>query len=91
MNFEHIEHINDILPYIKDEKSILVMNKVAPNGHPYTVIDYVVVTESTFGGDGPRLECRGIAFDGISGKIIRRPLHKFFNYGEKLTHNAIAL
>ena len=84
MNFQHIEHINDILPYIKDEKSILVMNKVAPNGHPYTVIDYVVVTDSTFGGDGPRLECRGIAFDGISGKIIRRPLHKFFNYGEKL-------
>lgn len=29
-----------------------------------------------------RRECRGIIFDG-DGKVIRRPYHKFFNYGEK--------
>jgi RNA ligase len=28
------------------------------------------------------IECRGIAF-GIDGKIVSRPLHKFFNMGEK--------
>jgi len=33
--------------------------------------------------DSPEaLECRGIAFDQ-SGKVISRPLHKFFNVGEK--------
>lgn len=30
-----------------------------------------------------RRECRGIIFDTKTGKLLRRPFHKFFNYGEK--------
>lgn len=30
-----------------------------------------------------RRECRGIAFDAVSGKIVSRPLHKFFNVNER--------
>lgn len=54
----------------------------------YFVFDYVVTTPTTF--DNPiALESRGIAFDK-TGNIISRPLHKFFNMGEKeftLPHN----
>lgn len=30
-----------------------------------------------------RRECRGIAFDTTTGKIVSRPFHKFFNLGER--------
>ncbi|AXQ69246.1 RNA ligase and tail fiber protein attachment catalyst [Caulobacter phage CcrBL9] len=47
----------------------------------YTVIDYRYVLADSF--DEPlRRECRGIKFDE-EGVIIARPLHKFFNWGEK--------
>lgn len=47
----------------------------------YIVFDYVINDSHSF--DNPiALEMRGIAFD-LDGGIVSRPLHKFFNYGEK--------
>lgn len=50
-----------------------------PNG--ITVGCYMFADSDTFNSP-EALECRGIAFDA-SGKIVSRPLHKFFNVGEK--------
>jgi RNA ligase len=89
--FPHIETINDVLPYIKDKDNFIVIDK-----DDYTIIDYVVQSSDTFPnpvikGDTFTTEltehkilreCRGIAFNK-EGKIISRPFHKFFNYGEK--------
>lgn len=47
------------------------------------VCSYVVSMESTFDNEYAR-ECRGIVFDE-DGKVIARPLHKFFNVNEKPT------
>ncbi len=43
---------------------------------------YMIAAENTF--DTPEaLECRGIVFDNLSGTVASRPLHKFFNVGER--------
>lgn len=77
MNFPTISHISDIQPKLADKPEIRFM--VQPNG--ITVACYMFADSDTF--DSPEaLECRGIAFDA-SGKIVSRPLHKFFNVGEK--------
>lgn len=50
-----------------------------PNG--ITVGCYLFSDNQTF--DSPEsLECRGIAFDA-EGRVVSRPLHKFFNLGER--------
>lgn len=43
---------------------------------------YIVSSDSTF-DDAWSRECRGIVFDKTSGRVIGRPLHKFFNVGER--------
>lgn len=71
--------INDIGTFkeqLGDKSEIRFMEQL--NGT--TVCSYIVSTESTF--DNPHaLECRGIVFD-ISGKVIGRPLSKFFNVNQ---------
>jgi len=52
---------------------------VAENG--CTVACYMISEPSTFDSEWAR-ECRGIVF-GPDGKIVGRPLHKFFNLGER--------
>ncbi len=48
------------------------------------IISYVVNSPDVFPeGDAMRLEFRGIMFDKETGDILRRPLHKFFNMGER--------
>ncbi len=43
---------------------------------------YMISAEGTF--DTPWLrECRGIVFDKETGKVVGRPLHKFFNVNER--------
>lgn len=43
---------------------------------------YMISAEGTF--DTPELrECRGIVFDKETGKVVGRPLHKFFNVNER--------
>jgi T4 RnlA family RNA ligase len=75
--FPRIELISDIQPMVADKKEIKFSRQ--PNG--VTVGCYVFCDSHTFDAEGST-ECRGIAFDS-SGKICSRPLHKFFNVGEK--------
>jgi len=76
MTHFHINHIGDVLPHLKDNPEFVVAQRPG-----YTVIDYQFAGAATF--DHPaRIECRGLKFDP-SGRIIARPLHKFFNVGEK--------
>lgn len=72
----HIEHIDDVLPFVSNRQDFVVAHKDG-----YTVIDYVYALPETF--DHPaRIECRGIKF-APDGTILERPLHKFFNVGER--------
>ena len=75
--FPIISHINDLLPYILTKPEINI--KAQPNGT--TTVCYAIAGPSTFDDEYAR-ECRGITF-GSDGKIICRPLHKFFNIGER--------
>lgn len=71
-----IRHINDVLPHVEGRPDFVVADK-----GDYTVIDYVFAGADTF--DHPaRLECRGLKF-AQDGSVLARPLHKFFNIGEK--------
>ena len=84
-NFPTISHINDVLPYIQGRDEFKVMRK-----DWYTVVNYVVNFGETFDWDESdvqgsvmRRECRGLIFDTLSGKLLSRPYHKFFNVGER--------
>ena len=75
--FPSIARISDIAPVVANKKEIRFL--LQPNG--ITLGCYLFMDTNTF--DTPEaLECRGIAFDQ-SGAIVSRPLHKFFNAGEK--------
>lgn len=75
--FPVIRTIADVQPLVAHKKEIKFQTQ--PNG--VTVGCYVFCDNDTF--DTPvALECRGIAFDA-TGAICSRPLHKFFNVGEK--------
>lgn len=80
--FPTITHIDECLAVIKDKPEFI---HVIKDG--YQVINYVMVSNDTFPPvqtkeEAILRECRGIKFD-LDGKIIQRPLHKFFNIGEK--------
>lgn len=75
--FPKIENLNDILPFVKEQEYIGV-NKQS-NGA--TVICYNISNGDSFTNSFEK-EARGITFDA-SGKIISRPLHKFFNLAER--------
>jgi RNA ligase len=79
--YPHIQHIDDVLPFIKDFPEFRVTEK-----DDFTVIDYMITTENTFKDEDPvalaiRKECRGIKFDK-DGFIAARGFEKFFNVGE---------
>lgn len=80
MNFPVIEHIDDLLPHIENNLNVRV--KQQANG--YTVVCYTLGDDKTFSGKEGfwERECRGITFYP-DGKIAHRPLHKFFNVGER--------
>lgn len=71
-----IRHIDDVLPLIEGRKEFVV--KRDPN---YIAIDYAIQFFDTF-DDPRRIELRGIKFHP-GGAIMARPLHKFFNVGER--------
>lgn len=77
MKFPVINHIDDLRPHVQDKKEIRFMEQ--PNGT--TVACYLFSDSNTFDSE-MALECRGITFDSV-GRICSRPLHKFFNLGEK--------
>lgn len=80
MNFLDISHINDIQSKVIYKPEIRWMQQKSV---PITVGCYMYMDSHTF--DEPAaLECRGISFDD-HGRVLSRPLHKFFNVGEKMT------
>ena len=83
--FPEINHIDNVIPHIKNRTEFRVMVK-----DWYTVINYAVNLDTTFEWDSNdvvgstiRRECRGLIFDTKTGVLISRPYHKFFNVGEK--------
>lgn len=84
-NFLHIETLSDLMPFISDKPEFKVMKQ--ENGTQ--VVSYIIATAESFNNKGA-LECRGITFDA-DGKIICRPLHKFFNVNERAETQANVL
>lgn len=75
--FKTIQTLADVQPHVVHKKEIRFQQQA--NG--VTVGCYMFMDSSTF-DSAEALECRGIAFD-TQGRICSRPLHKFFNLGEK--------
>lgn len=83
--FPEIRHIDDLKPFVSHKDEIRFYTQ--KNGAQ--VACYVVSGKDTFDTPLAR-ECRGITFDA-EGKIICRPLHKFFNINEKPTTQLTSL
>lgn len=93
--FPRIEHIDDVLWAIDDCDNIYVAEKEGYNVINYHMLDENTFPPvKTAGGSvkdrerrllkyALRRECRGIIFCSDTGKILRRPYHKFFNVGER--------
>lgn len=84
--FPVIKYISDVLYAISGRDEFVVVDK-----GKYTIINYNVMMADTFPvieepfpmAAAIRRECRGISFCSKTGKILRRPLHKFFNVNER--------
>jgi len=76
MTFPIINHIDDVLLHISGRSEFVVAERDG-----YRVIDYNFALADSF-DDPVRIECRGIKF-APDGRILARPLHKFFNIGER--------
>lgn len=95
-DFPLIENISDVLPAIEGSSEFIVAERegyTVINYHVVTTDTFPPVNVS--GGSAKmraersrhaaiRRECRGIIFDSVSGHILRRPFHKFFNLNEKV-------
>ena len=81
--FPTIRHIDDVLPHLVGHDEFIVVDRGG-----WKAINYAVVTPESFWpldeGAIMRRECRGLIFDALTGEILRRPFHKFFNFGERL-------
>lgn len=75
--FKHINGIHDVRPAVAHLPEIRFM----PLEEGMTLACYLVQDTHTF-ETAEALECRGIVFDK-AGAVCSRPLHKFFNMGEK--------
>lgn len=82
--FPVIQTLEDVLPSIEGCGEIGVYPK---DGGFTTVVYNVAFGETFLELDDPRAairrECRGLIFDTKTGKILRRPYHKFFNVNER--------
>lgn len=72
-----IRNLDDALALIEGRKDFVVKRDPA-----YVAIDYAVAFPDTF-EDPRRAELRGMKFYPDTGEVMARPLHKFFNVGEK--------
>ena len=74
--FPHILEIDDLHRQVAHKKEI----KFSPGPNDTICVNYAFSDVNTF-DNAYTLECRGIMFNR-DGKVISRPLHKFFNAGE---------
>lgn len=80
-----------IITTIKDpiiQEALKSDNFIVADKGAYHVISYTVNHPETFPEivDGPTAvmrEFRGLIFDAVTGELIRRPFHKFFNLNER--------
>lgn len=81
-SFPIIEHITDVEKAF-DSNYFLKVEK-----HDCIIFNYLFMAPEVFpeisdADSKIRREFRGLTFDKNTGKILRRPFHKFFNYGER--------
>lgn len=93
--FPIINDIYDVLPAIQDRPEFIVAEKEGYKVVNYMVnLEDTFPPIKVAGGDAKmremrmlhnalRRECRGSKFDSVTGEIIARPYHKFFNVGER--------
>jgi len=96
--FPYIENIRDVLPHLDDnfrvvEKDGLTFINYKQMGNdvfpplreqtPCQDFDLQARIDSENYGPAVRRECRGLVFDTHTGDLVSRPLHKFFNAGER--------
>ena len=75
--FPVIQNLNDLLPHIQGNDNISVNKK-----DDYIVVNYILNTPEMFNNAWEK-ECRGIIFAQDDGRLLSRPLHKFFNLNER--------
>jgi RNA ligase len=85
MHYEFPDNItlDEVREVIKDDPNFIIVEKGS-----YTVVNYVRMGSDTFPpvidrATAIRRELRGLIFDTVTGEVISRPFHKFFNYGER--------
>lgn len=78
--FPTIFNIRDVLPAIEGRDNFIVVDKGDYKIVNYIFDDFPPVTDRN---TAILRECRGIIFDGETGDVISRALHKFFNAGQK--------
>lgn len=97
MNYEFPEilHIDDVLWAIEGCENIYVAEKEGYNVINYRMLDEDTFPPVKVAGGSAKMrkehslrnalrrECRGLIFCAETGKILRRPFHKFFNVGER--------
>lgn len=77
-NMLNISNINEFRSKVAHKEEIREMDIGAGS----VSFCYMIAAEGTF-DDAWSRECRGIVFDKASGRVNGRPLHKFFNVGER--------
>jgi len=93
--FPLIININDVLPAIEGRDEFNVSVKEGYTVINYNVMFEDTFPPIKVAGGSPKMraeralhnalrrECRGIIFDTVTGDILRRPYHKFFNVNER--------
>ena len=88
--FPRIEHIDQVRSAIAGNEEFFEAKRDG-----YSIFDYRFVTSSSFPDVDPglgesaaqiaalRREARGLIFDEVTGRVIGRRFHKFFNLGER--------
>jgi len=81
--FPEIKNIKDVMPYVDLNYFML-----ADRGD-HTTVNYLFSSPDTFPditdeASIMRREFRGLIFDAVTGDLVRRPYHKFFNVGERV-------
>lgn len=82
MTYAHITHIDQVREAIEGNEAFYIADK-----GDYLVVNYVsIITAFPPLTDGNHAkimrELRGITFCAKTGEVLRRPLHKFFNYNQ---------
>jgi len=82
-NFPHITHLDQVRPVIQDVEGFILAEREWGWVANYVQMGPHVFPEVQTEADAIRRECRGLIFCPKTERIVRRPLSKFFNVGER--------